>query len=512
MRASHFMATLLFAAGPALLATPLLATTAQAADQPLRVALEFDPAPLDPATDGSYTNRIVTSVMCDSLIDISPDLKFVPELATAWEWAPDNLSLIVHLRPGVLFHDGETFDAAAMVANIQRYKTASYSIRKSEMATITGADVVDPLTLRINVSRPFSPLIALLTNRPGTPYSPKILNLSQDEIAAHPVCTGPFAFKERVAQDHITLERFPGYWNAAAIKLPGVVFRTIVDSNIRKVGLAAGALDIADRIAPTDVAAVVADPKLRMAKTPSLGFLPIEFNVGNGKSADSPLGRDARVRQAFSLALDRATLNQVAFDGQYVPSNQMEAPGSTYYDAAHPVPARDVEAAKKLLAAAGVKEVNFALGIGTDPLDAQVAEIMQSMVKDAGFNMRIIQKESAALVAATQAGDFDATMLIWSGRPDPDGNMPIWLTCKGFTNWGHYCNPKMDALLQQATAVQTTAERKPLYDQATEIFLQDQPNIVLYHFSMLWGLSAKVQGFKGRPDGLWRPEGVSLAP
>ena len=489
-----------------------LAAPARADDQPLRVALEFDPAPLDPATDGSYTNRVVTTLMCDSLIDFSPKMDFIPELATSWEWSQDRLSLTLHLREGVTFQDGTPFDAAAMAANLQRYKTAPYSIRKTEMAAISGTEVVDTHTLRITLSRPYAPLIALLTNRPGTPYSPKLLDLPTDQIGAHPVCAGAFAFKERVAQDHITLERFPGYWNASAIKIPGVIFRTITDSNVRKVDLAAGALDISQHIAPTDVADISKNPKLRVVRSPSLGFVPIEFNVANGKAADTPLGRDPRVRQAFSLAIDRVALNQVAFDGQYIPSNQFEAPGSTYFDNDHPVPARDVDAAKKLLAAAGVKEVDFTLRTGTDPLDAQVAQIIQSMVKDAGFNMKIVTEDAAALVAATRSGNFDASLLLWSGRPDPDGNGPVWLTCKGFVNWGNYCNQKLDDLYQQATVSDDPAKRKPLYNQAADIFFADQPDVVIYHFALLWGLSAKVQGFQGRPDGLWRPEGMSITP
>ena len=490
----------------------LVPSPAVQAQQPLRVALEFDPAPLDPATDGSYTNRVVTTAMCDSLIDVTPDLKFVPQLATGWEWAADGLSLTVKLRPGVTFHDGTVFDAAAMVANIQRYKTLSYSIRKAEMAAINGAEVVDPLTMRITLNRPFAPLIALLANRPGTPYSPKLIEQSREAIAAHPVCAGPFAFKSRVAQDNITLERYAGYWNAAAIKLPGIVFRTIVDSNIRKVDLAAGVLDIAQRLSPTDVAAVAANPKLKVFKAPSLGFVPIEFNIGNGKAADTPLGRDARVRQAFSLAIDRAILNQVAFDGQYVPSAQMEAPGSTYFHPGHPVPGRDIEAAKKLMAAAGVSSVAFTLLTGTDPLDGQVAQIIQAMVKDAGFDMKITAMDAAAQVAATQSGNFEASMLLWSGRADPDGNAPIWLTCKGFTNWGRYCNPKLDDLYTEAASKQTVAERVPVYRQATDIVMAELPDVVIYHWSMLWGLSSKVSGFAGRPDGLWRSEGMTVTP
>ena len=103
-------------------------------------------------------------------------------------------------------------------------------------------------------------------------------------------------------------------------------------------------------------------------------------------------------------------------------------------------------------------------------------------------------------------------MLLWSGRADPDGNASIWLTCKGFTNWGHYCNHKLDDLMQQGASFQTPAERLPFYQQATDIFFADQPDVVIYHWSMLWGLSAKVEGFQGRPDGLWRAEGMAVAP
>ena len=501
MRLSHWLAAAVIAALPAL---PVMA-------QPLKVALEFDPAPLDPATDGSYTNRVVTTVMCDSLIDLTPDLQFVPLLATGWEWAADRLSLTVKLRPGVNFQDGAPFDAAAMVANIVRYKTLSYSIRKAEMAAISGAEVIDPLTIKVNLTRPFAPLIALLANRVGTPYSPRIIDLPREQIEGKPVCTGPFAFRSRLAQDNITLERFPGYWNASAIKLPGVVFRTVTDSNIRKVDLMGGGLDIAQKLSPTDVASVAANPRLKVSRNPSLGFVPIEFNVANGKAADTPLGRDPRVRRAFSLAIDRVALNQVAFDGQYVPSNQMEAPGSAFFHPGFPVPGRDIAAAKKLLAEAGVSRVSFTLRIGTDPLDAQVAQIVQSMVAEAGFDMKIVVQDAAALVSLTRAGDFEASMLLWSGRADPDGNAPVWLGSKGFVNWGQYNNPAIDAAFEQGASFQTQAERIPHYRRATELFMADQSHVVLYHWSMLWGTTAKLTGFKGRPDGLWRPEGMTLS-
>ncbi len=495
------------------MALPLAARIdAARAAHPLRVGLEFDPAPLDPATDGSYTNRIVTTVMCDSLIDLSPHLRFIPELATSWQWSADRLSLTLHLRPGVTYQDGTPLDAASIQANLVRYKTAPYSIRKAEMSAITGSVVINPETIKVTLSHPYAPLIATLANRVGTPYSPKILNLPRDQIAAHPVCAGPFAFKDRVAQDHITLTRWPGYWNAKAIHIPAVVFRTVTSATVRKTDLEAGALDIADHIAPTDVAEIEARKNLIIVKTPSLGYSLIEFNLANGKAADNPLGKSALVRRAFSLAIDRAALNQVAFNGQYIPSNQMEVPGSAYYDNAYPVPKRNIAEAKKLLAEAGYKHVTVTLQIGTDPLDRQAAEIIQSMAKDAGFDVKLVSEEGAGLVGNARSGNFQAVMLLWSGRADPDGNMPIWLTCKGFTNWGHFCSPEFDKLIVQGSEGSTLAQRKPFYDKAVAIFEQQAPDIVLYHYSMIWGLSDKVRGFHGRPDGLWRPEGMTLAP
>ena len=86
------------------------------------------------------------------------------------------------------------------------------------------------------------------------------------------------------------------------------------------------------------------------------------------------------------------------------------------------------------------------------------------------------------------------------------------MTCKGFVNWGHYCNPKLDDLFAEGASRQTLADRQPFYRQATDIFMADQPDVVIYHWSMLWGLSAKLSGFAGRPDGLWRPEGLTLTP
>ena len=495
---------------PLLIAAALaLATSAHAAGT-LRFGLDFDLDTFDPARSGSYIERAVNASMCDQLLNIDPQLNVVPELATSWEWSSDNLALTLHLRDGVLFHDGVPLDAEAVKANLDRYRTVGYSNRKAELKPVLGVDAVDRLTVRIRLTQPYAPLLALLANRVGTMLSPRILELSQEIIAAHPICAGPFAFLERVAQDHITLERFPLYWNKGAVTLDKIEFRIMPDSTIRRVNLESGQLDVANRLAATDVPAIENNPKLRVAKSPSIGFELLSFNLAHGPAADTPFGRDVRVRQAFAKAIDRDGINQVVFEGRFIPSNQTEAPGSRYWDPAFPVPKRDLAGARALLAQAGVPRPKLTLNVVNNPTDVQVGEVIQSMVAEAGFEVALNKGESVSQTEAAARGDYQAYAAIWSGRPDPDGNMSIWMRCGAPLNWTGWCSKDLEAALDRGAGILEPAARKAAYHDVNAIWMRDMPYMVLYHFTWFWGLSDKVTGFKPRPDGLVRPIGLSL--
>ncbi len=231
-----------------LLAAALLLPAGAHAAGTLRFGLDFHLDTLDPARSGSYIERAVNASRCDQLLNVDPGLNIAPELATGWEWSDDHLALTLHLREGVQFQDGAAMDAEAVRANLDRYRNAPYSFRRGELKPIVGEDVVDAHTLRIRLSAPYTPLLALLANRSGTMLSPRILEQPTEAIAAHPVCAGPFTLLERVAQDHITLQRFPGYWNAAAVSLDRVEFRIMPDSTVRLLNLQSGQLDIANRL------------------------------------------------------------------------------------------------------------------------------------------------------------------------------------------------------------------------------------------------------------------------
>ena len=311
-----------------LLTLALLATAAASAHaQPFRIALREDPDTLDPTLARTYVSRIVFAGLCDKLFDINAKLEFVPQLATAYEYSSPT-ELLIHLRPGVLFHDGEHMDAEAVKYSLMRHLTMQGSFRRSELSAMDHVDVVDPLTVRITLKSPSAPFLAQLTDRAGMIISPKAAEAAGANFGLHPVCAGPFRFAERVPQDHITLERFPQYWNAAAIKLDRVTYLSIPDSSVRLANLQAGSIELSEYIVPTDVDAVRHDPKLRMATMSSLGFETIAFNVANGPRSKTPIGQDSRVRRAFELAIDRTALLQVVYNGLYAPTAQVEAPSS----------------------------------------------------------------------------------------------------------------------------------------------------------------------------------------
>jgi len=221
---------------PVLIGAILIAMVAAAhASGTLRVGMQDDPDALDPARSGTFAGRIVFASLCDKLIDLGPDMKFAPQLATGWSWSPDGRALTLTLRDGVKFQDGEPFNADAVRVNIERYRSAPESNRKGELRPVIGVEVIDPETVRLVLSQPYAPLIAVLSDRVGMVGSPKAIAQMGKDFANHPVCAGPFSFVERVAQDRMMLQRFPGYWNSGAIHLDRIVFRPTADSTVRLV-------------------------------------------------------------------------------------------------------------------------------------------------------------------------------------------------------------------------------------------------------------------------------------
>jgi peptide/nickel transport system substrate-binding protein len=482
-----------------------------ASAQTLRIGLAEDPDVLDPTLARTYVGRIVFAAMCDKLVDISPELDIVPQLATEWQWAEGNRALVMKLRPGVKFHDGETFDAAAVKFNIERHLTLPGSTRKAEISAVNEVVAIDDLTVKFVLSAPFAPLLAQLSDRAGMMVSPKAAK-SGAEFGNHPVCAGPYKFVERVAQDRIVFERFADYWNKTAVHFDRISFLPITDSTVRLANLQSGGLDLIERVAATDLDQARQDQRIKTADITGLGYTGLTLNLNNGARAKIPLGQDARVREALELAIDRTALNQVVFNGLFQPGNQWVPPGNPYYVKGLPVPSRDVAKAKALLAAAGAPNPSVALMVPTNPELLQAAQVIQSMAAEAGFAINIQSTEFASSLQLATNGEFEAYLIGWSGRTDPDGNIYNFVACKAppAINAGHYCNADVDRELDAARTAAEPAERLPHYAKVAERTLADRPLIYLWHNKWLYAMNKKLAGFTPYPDGLIRPQGLRM--
>jgi peptide/nickel transport system substrate-binding protein len=455
--------------------------------------------------------RIVYAAMCDKLFDLDANLNIVPQLATGYRYE-DPMHLVLTLRPGVTFQDGEKFDAEAVKYKLTRDLTLKGSMRAGEIGSIQSVEVVDPLTVRLVLKAPASPLLSQLTDRAGIMISPKAAEAEGPQnFGVHPVCAGPYAFASRTAQDRIVLRRYGGYWNPGAYHFDQVVYLPIVNSAARVANLKAGAVDLVEYILPTDMAEVAADPRLKLAVGDSLGYVGITINTGNGPAAATVLGRNALVRRAFDLAIDRQALIDVVFNGVLTPTAQANPASSPYYVPGIAPPQRDVARAKALLAEAGVATpVEVVLNAANNPDQQQAAEVIQSMVAEAGFAMKIRAVEFASGLQAAYQGDFQAYLVGWSGRSDADGNMWQMLHTGGTFNYGKYSDAETDRLLDAARVVSDTAGRRDLYRQVWERERQDLPLIYLWIARNIVGMKKALTGFEQVPDGLIRLAGLTM--
>src|SRR6476661_2137015 len=508
MKETSPMKILRLAVTAAVLLLPL--ATGVQAQTTLRIGLAEDPDILDPTLARTYVGRIVFASFCDKLFDIDEKLNIVPQLALSHETSADGKEVTIKLRPNVKFHDGEPFDAEAAKFSIERHMTLPGSFRKPELASVDRVEVVDPLTIKLVLKAPFSPLIAQLTDRAGMMVAPKAAKAQGDKFGQHPVCAGPYKFVERVQQDRIVFEKFADYWNKDNVFIDRVVYLPIVDATVRLANLKSGGLDLIERVLATDIKDVRADSRLKLSTALELGYFGITINIGNDKNKGA-LSQSEKVRQALDLSIDREAITQVVFNGEFVPGNQWVSPEHPYYQKAFPVQKRDLAKAKALL-----KEAGVALPVSVDmmvPKGAEneaVAQVLQSMAAEAGFDLKIRVIEFATSFKQAQAGEFQAFLIGWSGRIDPDGNSYVFLHTKAPQNDGGYSNPEADKLMEDARVVNDPAQRKAIYEKLTKIVLNDEPIIYLYHRRLLIAHTARLEGYNPIPDGLVRVIGLKL--
>ena len=510
----------LFAIATLCLGLVLAAEPALAQKKTLVVALNQDPDILDPTLARTYVGRIIFEQMCEKLYEIDENLRIYPQLAADLPAVSDGgKSVTIKLRPNVKFNDGTPMNAEAVRYSLDRHLNMKGSNRRSELESVNSIDVVDGLTVRLRLKVPFSPLVAILADRAGMPVSPAVATKLGDKFGTAPVCVGPWQFVERVSQDRIVVERSSHYFDKSVAKFDRIVFRIIPDDNVRLANLRSGDIDMMHLVGPTDAANLRKEGKYEVSSVTGIGYSGLTINLRNknGKppappgDLGTPLANDPRVREALDLSIDRVALNQVAWDGQYTPGCTPISPVSPFADKSRTCPTRDVAKAKKLLADAGQGNgYRFEMMIVNDPQQRRVAEVIQGMVKEAGFNISLKPSEFASALNENDAGKDQAFLIGWSGRVDPDANIFQFQTCGASLNTTQACDEGLDVILNRAREVSDIPQRISLYRQAIDKFAFSRRNILyFYHLNYIVAYPKSLKGYKAVPDGLIRIKGVT---
>ena len=494
------------------------AESAHAQKKTLVVALNQDPDILDPTLARTYVGRIIFAHMCEKLYEIDENLVIAPQLAAELPRFTDGgKTVTIKLRAGVKFNDGTAMDAEAVRFSLDRHRSMKGSNRRSELDHVNAVEVVDPLTVRLRLKAPFSPLLAILADRAGMPVSPAQARKLDDKFGTAPVCVGPWAFAERVPQDRIVLEKSPHYFDPGQAKFDKLVFRIIPEDNVRLANLRSGDIDFMHLVVPTDAASLRKEGRFEVSSVTGIAYAGLDINLRNktGKTQPpgdlgTPLANDPRVREALELSIDREALNQVVWEGQYTVGCTPISPVSPFYDKGKKCPGRDVAKAKKLLADAGLSGgYSFEMTIINDPPQRRVGEVIQGMAKEAGFNITLRPSEFASALTDDDNGKLPAFLVGWSGRVDPDANIHQFHTCGGSLNQAVACDEGVDALLNRAREVSDQKERAELYRQAIEKFGARRNIIYLYHQNYITAFPKNLKGYKAVPDGLIRIKGAS---
>lgn len=496
--------------------TAAASTAAQAAQVKtggqLSYALENDVSKLDPMVSTAFVERLVFYNMYDSLVATDEKLNIVPSLALSWT-QPDPKTYIFKLRPDVKFHDGTDFNADAVKFNIERYLTGTGSQRKSEISSISTVEVVDPLTVKFNLSAPFAPLLANLVDRAGMMVSPTAVKKLGDEFVRNPqgAGTGPFKFVEWKKDDRIVLEKNPNYWRKddTGRQLPyldKVTFRPMTDETARLTSLKTGDVQIANSVPSKDVPDLRTGSEVVYKDIPSVAWYGWYLN-----NSAEPFNNKA-LRQAISYAVDRDQIVKTVFFNVAAPSNGPIPPPSWAYDPNFKPYTRDLAKAKAKLAEGGKPDgFTFKVEVSAGSTqNLQLAQLVHDQLKEVGINMEIVQLEFSKILDDLDKKQYSAAQVGWSGRIDPDGNIYNQFKTGAPLNNCAYTNPKVDELLDKARVATDQNERKAAYQEAQKLILDDAGYLFMYHTVATQATSPKVQGFLLMPDNIIRLATVSL--
>ena len=475
-----------------------------------------DASTLLPVLASDSASSGINNLVYNGLLRYDKNLIVEGELAEYWEVSADNLEITFHLRKGVKWHDGTPFTAADVLFNYQLYTDPNTPTAYAEsFKQVTKAEVLDPHTFRVHYDKPYAP--ALMSW--AMPVHPKHLldgeDVTKSRLARNPVGTGPYRFKEWLGGEKIVLEANADYFEGQPY-IKRVVLRIIPDSSTQFLELQTGGLDFMG-LSPLQFD--------RQTDTPAFRRLYSKYRYLNfgytylGYNLNRPLFQDKRVRQALAFAINKQELVDGVLLGYGVAATGPYKPDTWVYNAKVKRYDYNPEKARQLLQQAGWqdsdgdgilekngKPLTFTIvtNQGND-LRSKTGEIIQRRFKEVGIDVQLrIIEWATFLKEFINPGNFDATILGWTGGPEPD-QYNIWHSSKTGPqqlNFIGFKNAEVDQMLEEGRRIFDQPQRKAYYDRFQEILAEEQPYTFLYIPEALPAVSKRFRGVEPAPAGI----------
>jgi peptide/nickel transport system substrate-binding protein len=467
------------AAGGAL-ALPQLAL-AQSRKDSVVLAMALEPPGLDPTAGAASAIAEITQYnVYETLTKINSDGTVSPLLAEGWEVSPDLKTYTFKLRKGVKFQNGEPFNANAVKFSFERAGgEKSTNKDKRTFASMERVAAIDDTTVVI-INKELDPdFLFLMGQATAIIVEPK----SVDTNATKPVGTGPYQVENWVKGSSVTLAKWDGYRNAAAVKMKKATFRFIADPAAQVAALLAGDVDAFPRVTPRSVPQFKSNPKFQVLVAGSRAKTILAIN-----NKKKPLD-DVRVRRAIASAIDRKAVIDGAGDGYGAPIGSHYVPGAFGYVDTTAVNPFNIEKSKALLKEAGITTpLELTITLPPPPYARQGGEVIAAQLAKVGINAKLQNVEWAQWLSGTYGNkNYDLT-IISHVEPFDLGN---------FAKPGYYWNyesAKFNDLYNKYKTSPREADRKKLVADIQKLVADDAVHAFLYQPQWITVANKNIKG------------------
>lgn len=483
----------------------------------LTAIVQPEPVILTAALNTAAPTGSVSGNIFDGLVDYDTGLTPKPALAEKWETSPDGLSITLHLRKGVLWHDGKPFTAADVKWTLENVWKTIHPRNQATFAKVQKVETPDDVTVILRLSEPSLAILSSL-NSNGAQVLPKHLYEGTDVLNNpynnKPIGTGPFVFKEWKKGEYIVLERNPNYWDKGKPYLDKVIYKVVPDAAARSAGFEKGEIQYG-ALSPVPLKDAERLAKLPNLKVETSGYewlspwLFLDFNVERG-----PL-KDPRVRHALARAIDRKAIASVVWYGFAKPATS-PVPSSlaVFHDASAANDAFDVKSAEVLLDESGFKKgsdgARFSLFIDYIPYGddyKRTAEYIKQALKRVGVDVTIRTQDTAAFTKRVYGDrDFDLQITWFAAFSDPQIGVTraYWSASIGknipWTNGSGYRNPEVDQIISRVQGEADASKRVALFKDFQKIVLNDLPTLPLVELKFFTVQAANLKTLTIRGD------------